>query len=115
MRLVTPTTTLWAAVSVALLAANSSVFLATPTDIQQPGTQPLQATLLAGPGACSGCHGYYDQAVEPFENWQGSMMAHAGRDPVFWAALAIAEGDVPGAGDYCIRCHSPRGWHEGRA
>ncbi|MBL9076391.1 MAG: hypothetical protein JNL08_02740 [Planctomycetes bacterium] len=71
--------------------------------------------MLQGPSVCAGCHGYYDPAVEPFENWQGSMMAHSGRDPLFWAALAIAEGDFPGAGNFCIRCHSPRGWHEGRA
>ena len=80
-----------------------------------PGTQPNEAALLGPINACQGCHGFYDQAVEPFENWQGSMMAHAGRDPVFWAALAIADSDFAGAGDYCIRCHQPRGWHSGRA
>jgi hypothetical protein len=115
MRFASNPVTLLGAVSLALLLANTTPLLVAPTDIQQPGTQPLEATLLQTPVVCSGCHGYYDPDIEPFENWQGSMMAQAGRDPVFWAALAIAEGDLPGAGDQCIRCHSPRGWHEGRA
>lgn len=106
---------MWGSAAIALLLANSAPFFTAPTDVMQPGTQPLQATLLGPVGTCEGCHGYYDQDAAPFDNWMGSMMAQAGRDPVFWAALAIAEGDIPGAGDYCIRCHSPRGWHEGRA
>ena len=115
MRTSTTSLTLWSAVSLALLLTNATPFFALTTDVQQPGTQPFQAALLGGVSNCDGCHGYYDQAVEPAENWMGSMMAQAGRDPVFWAALAVANGDFPGAGDYCIRCHSPRGWHEGRA
>ena len=101
--------------SLGLIAANVAPMFAAATDIQQPGTQPGEATILGSISQCAGCHGYYDPVAEPLENWMGSMMAQAGRDPVFWAALAIAEGDYPGAGDYCIRCHSPRGWHEGRA
>ena len=115
MRTALSSVSLWGAASLALLLANAAPFFAISSDIQQPGTQPGQATLLGGLNFCDGCHGYYDPDVEPVENWMGSMMAHAGRDPVFWAALAVAEGDFPGAGDYCIRCHSPRGWHEGRA
>jgi hypothetical protein len=42
------------------------------------------------------------------------MMAHAARDPLFYAALAVANSDVPGVGEFCIRCHSPTGWLEGR-
>jgi PKD repeat protein len=45
----------------------------------------------------------------------GSMMANAGRDPIFWATLAIAEQDFDGAGDLCIRCHSTGGWIAGRS
>ncbi len=115
MRIAFTSTSLWGATALALLLANSAPFFAPPTEVQQPGTQPLQAPLLGALSNCDGCHGYYDQAVEPVENWMGSMMAHAGRDPVFWAALAVAEGDFPGAGNYCIRCHSPRGFQEGRA
>lgn len=106
--------TLVAGVTLALVVANSTPF-APPTDVQIPGTQTFMAPLLSGLLSCGGCHGYYDQAVEPVENWQGSMMANATRDPIFHAALAIAEGDFPGAGDFCMRCHAPRAWHEGRA
>jgi hypothetical protein len=43
------------------------------------------------------------------------MMANAGRDPIFWATLAVAEQDFDGAGDLCIRCHSTAGWLAGRS
>jgi hypothetical protein len=42
-------------------------------------------------------------------------MGNAGRDPIFWATLAIAEQDFDGAGDLCIRCHSTGGWYAGRS
>ena len=115
MRFAISSASLFGTASLALILANAPRPAFTPpTEVEQPGTQPLQATLLGTPANCGGCHGYYNQAVEPLENWMGSMMAQAGRDPVFWAALAVAEGDIAGAGHYCIRCHSPRGWHEGR-
>jgi hypothetical protein len=40
-------------------------------------------------------------------------MANATRDPLFWAALDVAERDVPGVGDWCLRCHTPTGWLDG--
>lgn len=43
------------------------------------------------------------------------MMAQAARDPLFYACLAIANQDAPESGDLCIRCHSPKGWLEGRS
>jgi hypothetical protein len=42
-------------------------------------------------------------------------MGNAGRDPIFWATLAVAEQDFDGAGDLCIRCHSAGGWIAGRS
>jgi hypothetical protein len=42
-------------------------------------------------------------------------MANAGRDPIFWATLAIVEQDFDGAGDLCIRCHSTAGWLAGHS
>jgi hypothetical protein len=47
--------------------------------------------------------------------WQGTMMANASRDPLFWACLAIAEQDAPGSGDLCLRCHIPKAWLDGRS
>ena len=63
--------------------------------VRMPGTQPNQVS-LEGPNRCMNCHGDYDQAVEPFFNWHGSMMAHASRDPLFEACLTIANQDIPG-------------------
>lgn len=54
-------------------------------------------------------------AVEMAFNWSGSMMANAGRDPIFWATLAVAEQDFDGSGNLCIRCHSTGGWYGGRS
>lgn len=86
-----------------------------PTDIMQPGTQPQEVSNLESPDKCDNCHGGYNPSVEPAHTWRGSMMAHAGRDPIFWATLAIAEQDFDGAGDLCIRCHSTGGWLAGRS
>jgi hypothetical protein len=89
--------------------------LTVPTDIEQPGTQPMEVGNLESPDKCDNCHGGYNQAVEPAFNWRGSMMGNAGRDPIFWATLAIAEQDFDGSGDLCIRCHSTGGWYSGRS
>lgn len=94
-------------------AANAAEIV--PTDIQQPGTQPGEVGNLESPNKCDNCHGGYNSAVEPAHNWRGSMMSHAGRDPIFWATVAIAEQDFDGAGDLCIRCHSTTGWLAGRS
>jgi hypothetical protein len=86
-----------------------------PNEIQQPGTQPGEVGNLESPDKCDNCHGNYNRAVEPAFNWRGSMMANAGRDPIFWATLAIAEQDFDGSGDLCIRCHSTGGWYAGHS
>jgi hypothetical protein len=86
-----------------------------PSTIDQPGTQPGEIGNLSGPDRCDNCHGGYNTSVEPAFNWRGSMMANAGRDPIFWATLAVVEQDFDGAGDLCIRCHSTAGWLAGRS
>ena len=87
-----------------------------PDAVKMPGTQPEDSIVpLDGVGPCANCHGNYDKSVEPLHNWRGSMMAHAGRDPAFWAALAVAEQDFDGSGDLCMRCHIPAGWTGGRS
>ena len=58
--------------------------------------------------------------IEPWDTCAGSMMANAVRDPIFWAALDVANHDgaelgVEGVAEFCLRCHSPSGWLEGRA
>lgn len=84
------------------------------------GTQPGD---LAGDGNfkdadyCGQCHGggIDDWSYLPSDTWAGTMMANAARDPVFYAALAVANQDVPGVGTYCLRCHSPVGFVRGHA
>jgi MYXO-CTERM domain-containing protein len=88
----------------------------------QPGTQPIGDVdglmIEIQPGsACANCHSDYDpdDDYEPWDSWRGAMMANAGRDPVFRAALSIAEVDNPAAADFCVRCHSPVAWLRGRS
>ena len=86
-----------------------------PPGIFQPGTQPLELSVpLRAPALCDNCHGQYaDYAAN--DTWKGTMMANAARDPLFHAALTVANQDLPGSGDICIRCHSPRAWLFGRS
>jgi hypothetical protein len=85
-------------------------------DVEMSGTQPHEGAILADPDeSCATCHGNFDPDNEPWYVWRGSMMSQAARDPFFYACMAVAEQDAPGAGDLCIRCHSPGGWQEGRS
>jgi hypothetical protein len=90
-----------------------------PPVVTMPGTQPNEVSNFESPDKCDNCHGGYDEARaysnEPAFGWRGSAMGNAGRDPIFWATLAIAEQDFDGAGDLCIRCHSAGGWIAGRS
>ena len=84
-------------------------------DFDLPGTQPFESGILNPPEACAVCHGGYDRNVEPYYNWQGSMMAQASIDLLFEANMVIANQDAPDSGDICLRCHLPRGWLQGRS
>jgi hypothetical protein len=90
-----------------------------PTDVQLPGTQPGQVSQIESVSRCNNCHGNFANpnvpAEEPWFNWAGGMMAHASRDPLFWATVAVAEQDFDGSGDLCLRCHVPEGWLAGRS
>lgn len=94
------------------VAGDRNVFL--------PGSQPGSVALESAT-RCDNCHGGYNKAVEPAHNWRGSMMAQAARDPLWLAAVTVANQDSiwalgnPNAGDLCIRCHSPIGWLGGRS
>ena len=86
-------------------------------DFTQHGTQPGLAVALDPPQNCQSCHGSFGQSNSeflPHEAWSGSLMAHATRDPLFWAALDVANKDQPGIGDWCLRCHTSQGWYGGR-
>lgn len=88
-----------------------SVLTTTPDSFFLPGTQPGALHQEIPPSIdCDTCHN------EPiYDRWRGSLMGQAGRDPLLWAALAVANVDAPDAGDYCLRCHTPKGWLEGRS
>jgi|GEM_PF-1167406 len=87
----------------------------TLNDFTLAGSQPNESGIMKDPDQCDNCHGSYDLAVEPAFNWRGSMMAHAARDPLLYACMAIGNQDAPESGDLCIRCHAPKGWLEGRS
>lgn len=86
-------------------------------EVFMPGMQPEEGGIeFAKVSQCSMCHGKTPNgAADPLLSWQGGMMAQAMRDPVFLASLAIANQDIPGVGEFCLRCHAPRGWLEGRS
>ncbi len=93
-----------------------------PPEVQMPGTQPGDIGTFESVDKCSNCHSGYNTSSsagepqdEPVTGWRGSAMGNAGRDPVFWATLAVAEQDFDGAGDLCLRCHSTGGWYGGRS
>lgn len=78
-----------------------------------PGTQPGQTTEAEPVERCVMCH------PAQVREWSGSMMAHATRDPLFNALLAITtKYTIPRGFDtpeYCLRCHSPSAWLAGRS
>jgi len=109
----------WHALTVLTLLAACTA--ATALDYTPHGTQPGLAWGLDPATSCEDCHRSRDaqnDAFMPHSTWGGSMMANATRDPLFWAALDIANADAAaigkaGVGDYCLRCHTPAGWYKG--
>jgi MYXO-CTERM domain-containing protein len=72
-----------------------------------------------GPDVCKACHdrksGDADagQLYMPYDGWVSTMMGNAIRDPLFQAALTVANQDVVGIGQWCLRCHSPSSYVTG--
>jgi len=69
---------------------------------------------------CINCHQFDDdqnaeEVVAPYNNWVSSMMAQSSRDPIFHAAMTIANQDANDSGTLCMRCHMPGGFLQGRA
>jgi glucose/arabinose dehydrogenase len=71
------------------------------------------------PDVCKACHdrrsGDPDAGTlyMPYDGWVSTMMGNAIRDPLFQAALTIANQDVLGIGQWCLRCHSPSSYVAG--
>lgn len=96
---------------VVFLLLTSSVF---SQDFTPHGTQPGLSHDLISPRNCRSCHRLGSESFSPYNSWSTSMMALAGRDPLFWASLDVANNDLPGSGDFCLRCHAPAAWLNGR-
>lgn len=89
-----------------------------PPVLHVPGTQvgDVAPDTYLAPELCAGCHGSgLDETTSPHGTWSGSLMANAGRDPLFFAQLTTANQDVPGVGYYCLRCHVPMSVATGHA
>lgn len=112
-----------APVAVLILASAAAAQVPTTTaDFFGRGTQPNTITVPLVPSDdCQQCHGFpstegtYTSATAPYDRWAASMMGQSMRDPIFTAALAIANQDAGESGGMCIRCHAPRGWLAGRS
>lgn len=55
--------------------------------------------------------------VAPYDLWRGTMMAHASKDPLFRAQMAVEvasfpEGTRRAVESECMRCHAPLGYTE---
>lgn len=87
------------------------------TEVFMPGMQPEEAGIeFVKVQQCKMCHGGTENGTaDPYLSWQSGMMAQGARDPVYRAALTIANQDIEGVGEYCWRCHAPRGWLENRS
>jgi len=65
---------------------------------------PVTTDMFTSAESCKECH------AEIYEQWSGSMMAHAWVDPVYREILRRASVATEGAVDkFCIGCHSPIG------
>ena len=76
---------------------------------------------FATSSVCAVCHANVDtatamrtasgDAIAPYELWQGTMMANAARDPVWWAAVRAEVAATPTRQAEieaeCTRCHAP--------
>ncbi|MCA8978483.1 MAG: hypothetical protein H6831_06535 [Planctomycetes bacterium] len=106
-------------IGTAATALGTSGMLPLGTTIQDffmNGTQPNELNVeIYDSSSCSACHGFYDPTMEPYEPWTASLMGQAGRDPVFYACLDVANQDVTDSGDLCLRCHAPGAWLAGRS
>jgi hypothetical protein len=95
----------------------ASIINLTQNDFILSGTQvgDLNPGVLYPASDCRGCHGDFDANSEPYANWAGSLMAQAGRDPLFFAQMTNANQDVGNVGTFCMRCHVPMSFVTGHA
>jgi hypothetical protein len=86
-----------------------------------PAARTVNDGNFATAGVCAECHANADAAtamrtaagdpIAPYDLWQGTMMANAARDPVWWAAVRAEVAATPSRQAEieaeCTRCHAP--------
>ena len=91
----------------------------TEADFYQPGTQPPTDTTsfdqIVSSQNCGYCHAEFDVETAPYDPWVASIMGQSARDPVWHAAITIANKDVKFGAETCIRCHAPAAWLKGKS
>ncbi|MBI3510904.1 MAG: T9SS type A sorting domain-containing protein [Bacteroidetes bacterium] len=90
-------------------------------------SQPFDTnTYFATGGRCGGCHGHdptqislytsWGEDVNIMDDWQGTMMANAAKDPLWRAKVSheilVNPGIATEIQDKCTRCHAPTGRFE---
>ncbi len=100
------------------IAASALAQVNPPGSGSQPGSldggQPIDSAFTR----CRSCH---DRAISddgdplflPFDGWSSTMMGNSVRDPLFQAALSVANQDTAGIGSWCLRCHAPQSYVRG--
>lgn len=102
--------------------ALASLIEMTMEDFHLSGTQVGEVSphVIKTSDACIECHGpssrrTHIEGEDATWSWQGSLMSHAARDPLFFAQLTTANQDVGNVGYYCLRCHAPMSFVSGHA
>ncbi|MBK7862094.1 MAG: hypothetical protein IPJ65_26465 [Archangiaceae bacterium] len=83
-----------------------------------PGALDGGEPFVSANGRCRNCHDRFisaegDPLYLPYDGWVSTMMANSVRDPLFQAALSVANQDTPGVGSWCLRCHAPQSFIRG--
>jgi hypothetical protein len=93
-----------------------ALFNMTIKDFHLSGTQHGQVgtDIIKTSRSCLICHAP-EPGKDPYSTWSGSLMAQAGRDPLFFAQMSVANQDAANAGHFCMRCHVPLSFVTGHA
>ena len=109
----------WSALWPAVVAAQAFA----PGQGSQPGALDGGADIQSASLYCKNCHNNENASPDPdnpeplpyapVDTWASTMMANSVRDPLFRAALSVANQDVADVGQWCLRCHAPQAYWRG--